>query len=68
MARPFVVADELAAQGIPVRGRQATEAATRLVMARIAALLPPRQRGVYAGDVPPDAPVDSANPQESGTD
>jgi cytidylate kinase len=48
---PFVVADELAAQGLPVRGRQATEAATRLIMARIAALLPPRQRGVYAGDV-----------------
>jgi cytidylate kinase len=49
---PFVVADELAAHGLPVKGRAATEAATRLVMARIAALLPPRQRGVYAGDVP----------------
>ena len=32
-------------------GRQATEAATRLVMTRIAELLPPRQRGVYATDV-----------------
>ncbi|HYK95792.1 MAG TPA: (d)CMP kinase [Candidatus Dormibacteraeota bacterium] len=53
---PFLVADELAAQGIPVRGRAATEAATRLVMGRIAALLPPRQRGVYAGDVPREAP------------
>lgn len=31
------------------RGRRgATEAATRLIMARIAELLPPRQRGVYA--------------------
>jgi 1-acyl-sn-glycerol-3-phosphate acyltransferase len=47
---PFVVADELAAAGAPTRGRQATEVATRLIMARIAALLPPRQRGVYAGD------------------
>jgi cytidylate kinase len=49
---PFVVADELASEGLPVRGRQATEAATRLIMGRIAALLPPRQRGVYTGDVP----------------
>jgi cytidylate kinase len=47
---PFVVADELAASGAPTKGRQATEAATRLIMARIAALLPPRQRGVYTGD------------------
>jgi cytidylate kinase len=49
---PFLVADELEAAGLPIRGRQATEAATRLIMARIAALLPPRQRGVYAADVP----------------
>jgi 1-acyl-sn-glycerol-3-phosphate acyltransferase len=49
---PFVVGEELAKLGVPARGRQATEAATRLVMARIAALLPPRQRGVYAADVP----------------
>lgn len=48
---PFVVGDELAKTGAPTKGRQATEAATRLVMARIAALLPPRQRGVYADDV-----------------
>jgi cytidylate kinase len=45
---PFKVAEELEASGHPTRGRQATEAATRLIMARIAALLPPRQRGVYA--------------------
>jgi cytidylate kinase len=51
---PFNVTDELAAQGVPARGRQATEAATRLVMTRIAELLPPRQRGVYAvDDTPP---------------
>jgi 1-acyl-sn-glycerol-3-phosphate acyltransferase len=50
---PFVVADELAAAGVAVRGRQATEAATRLVMIRIAELLPPRQRGVYASEVAP---------------
>jgi cytidylate kinase len=48
---PFSVADELAARGAPVRGREATEAATRLIMTRIAELLPPRQRGVYAADV-----------------
>jgi len=36
---------------LPLKGRQATEAATRLVMGRIAELLPPRQRGVYAGDI-----------------
>jgi cytidylate kinase len=48
---PFSVVDELAAQGAPTKGRQATEAATRLVMGRIAELLPPRQRGVYAADV-----------------
>lgn len=48
---PFTVAEELAALGIPTRGRQATEAATRLIMTRIAQFLPPRQRGVYATDV-----------------
>ncbi|HJP89271.1 MAG TPA: (d)CMP kinase [Candidatus Limnocylindrales bacterium] len=47
---PFVVGDEIAKTGAPMKGRQATEAATRMVMARIAALLPPRQRGVYAQD------------------
>lgn len=45
---PFKVTDELLAAGTPTKGRQATEAATRLLMTRIAALLPPRQRGVYA--------------------
>ena len=50
---PFSVLDELAKLGLPVKGRQATEAATRLVMMRIAALLPPRQRGVYAQTVGP---------------
>jgi 1-acyl-sn-glycerol-3-phosphate acyltransferase len=48
---PFSVVEELAAQGLPVKGRHATEAATRLVMTRIAELLPPRQRGVYASEV-----------------
>jgi cytidylate kinase len=50
---PFSVVGELAAAGVPTRGRQATEAATRLVMTRIAELLPPRQRGVYASDAVP---------------
>jgi cytidylate kinase len=52
---PFKVSDELEAAGQPTRGRQATEAATRLIMARIAALLPQRQRGVYASEVPGEA-------------
>jgi cytidylate kinase len=63
---PFTVAEVLEADGIPTRGRQATEAATRAVMARIAALLPPRQRGVYAGDADPRR-VDGAPPAEPGT-
>jgi cytidylate kinase len=46
--RPFRVTDELEASGKPTKGRQATAAATRLIMARIAALLPPRQRGAYS--------------------
>lgn len=53
---PFSVTDALEAAGIPTRGRQATEAATRLVMIRIAELLPPRQRGVYTSDVQVPAP------------
>jgi cytidylate kinase len=50
---PFVVGDEIAKTGAPTKGRQATEAATRIVMTRIAELLPPRQRGVYASEVDP---------------
>ena len=53
----FDVGAELAAHGEGAKGRAATEAATRLVMARIAALLPPRQRGVYAADVEPTSDV-----------
>jgi len=44
----FSVVDALTSGGAPIKGREATQAATRLVMDRIAALLPPRQRGVYA--------------------
>jgi 1-acyl-sn-glycerol-3-phosphate acyltransferase len=50
---PFSVADALAEAGDAPRNRRAaTEAATHLVMTRIAELLPPRQRGVYAGASP----------------
>ena len=51
--KPFVVAEELerTSPGVERDRRQATEAATRLIMTRIAELLPPRQRGVYAADV-----------------
>jgi cytidylate kinase len=48
--RAFTVTDELGRAGQPTKGRQATEAATRLIMTRIAALLPPRQRGVYGDE------------------
>lgn len=50
----FSVGDALTSRGEPTKGREATQAATRLVMDRIAGLLPPRQRGVYA-DPPPQA-------------
>ena len=53
----FKPGETLASGGQPVKGREATQAATRLVMERIAALLPPRQRGVYAvgtGDIVPE--------------
>ena len=51
--QPFTV--DQAAPVAPAEGekrdrRAATVAATRQIMARIAALLPPRQRGVYAED------------------
>ena len=52
---PFSVAEALAETTGPggKRDRRAeTEAATRLIMTRIAELLPPRQRGVYADFVP----------------
>ena len=59
---PFNVADELAAAGgAPKDRRAATEAATRLVMTRIAELLPPRQRGVYA-DPPSERAVSQKEP------
>ena len=51
--RPFVVGDELpgSAAGNRRDRRQLKDAATRLIMARIAELLPPRQRGVYTDAV-----------------
>jgi len=51
--KPFKVADHPAKEraGEKRDRRAATEAATRLIMTRIAELLPPRQRGVYAPDV-----------------
>jgi 1-acyl-sn-glycerol-3-phosphate acyltransferase len=51
--RPFVVADELPPEVLRDR-RTAKDAATRLIMARIAELLPPRQRGVYAAETVPE--------------
>jgi cytidylate kinase len=47
---PFRVQDQV--PGIAAMSRkEANAAATRLIMTRIAELLPPRQRGVYAADV-----------------
>ena len=48
--KPFNVAAELGNDNGRNR-RERKEAATRLIMTRIAELLPPRQRGVYAADV-----------------
>lgn len=47
--KPFRVQDELGPEAGDRRARR--EAATRLIMTRIAELLPPRQRGVYSTDV-----------------
>jgi len=64
---PFKVTDERAEPGKAKAGsrdrRGATEAATRQIMTRIAALLPPRQRGVYAADVEPQPGRGTANAQ-----
>lgn len=49
--KAFRVQDELGPEAGDRRARR--EAATRLIMTRIAELLPPRQRGVYAADVEP---------------
>jgi len=52
--RPFTSAETLGVGSTGGNGsdrRQQKEAATRLIMTRIAELLPPRQRGVYAADV-----------------
>jgi 1-acyl-sn-glycerol-3-phosphate acyltransferase len=48
--KPFRVQDELPELASMPR-KQANSAATRLIMTRIAELLPPRQRGVYADAV-----------------
>ncbi|HEV2005028.1 MAG TPA: (d)CMP kinase [Candidatus Limnocylindrales bacterium] len=47
---PFMVADELP-EIVKGDRRKAKEAATRLIMSRIAELLPPRQRGIYGANV-----------------
>ena len=50
---PYTV-DAAASAGAEKRDRRAaTQAATRQIMTRIAKLLPPRQRGVYAEDITP---------------
>jgi cytidylate kinase len=48
--KPFKVTDEIPGLAAMPR-RDANAAATRLIMTRIAELLPPRQRGVFAADV-----------------
>ena len=52
IGRPFRLGDELEDAGTRTgRGRAAKAAATARLMGRIAALLPPRQRGAYAAEV-----------------
>jgi cytidylate kinase len=74
--QPFRVQDELPDLASMPR-KQANTAATRLVMTRIAELLPPRQRGVYADAVGPrdaaagpagSAAADDPSPSESSAD
>ncbi len=50
MGKPFKVTDEIPGLASMPR-REANAVATRLIMLRIAELLPPRQRGVFAADV-----------------
>ncbi|HYN69675.1 MAG TPA: (d)CMP kinase [Candidatus Eisenbacteria bacterium] len=65
--RPFRVAEELPLAPGGTDRRAAKEAATGLIMARIAELLPERQRGVYGA--PSDAPsgARSGAPEEAST-
>jgi cytidylate kinase len=59
VGQPFVLPREARSSG-PER-RRAKGAATREMMGRLAALLPPRQRGVYA-DAVPDPALTTAQP------
>jgi cytidylate kinase len=54
--RPFRVTDEIPGIAAMPR-RQANAAATHLIMLRIAELLPPRQRGVFAAEVEAGKPA-----------
>jgi 1-acyl-sn-glycerol-3-phosphate acyltransferase len=71
---PFKVADELGARAAaagPAKGvsrdrRGATKVATRLIMTRIAAMLPSRQRGVYAETAPDTDEVAGPEPATLG--
>ena len=64
--KPFSVADELPKEqpGEKRDRRATTEAATRLIMTRIAELLPPRQRGVYAPEVDTQTSAVGVSPSE----
>jgi 1-acyl-sn-glycerol-3-phosphate acyltransferase len=54
IGQPFRLSDVTGGE----RGRDAKARATRELMGRIAALLPPRQRGVYASEVAAQAAPD----------
>jgi 1-acyl-sn-glycerol-3-phosphate acyltransferase len=58
---PFTVAAEIPGLATLPR-REANAAATRLIMTRIAELLPPRQRGVYADAVSEDRGASEPSP------
>jgi cytidylate kinase len=59
--RPFVVADELP-ESVRSDRRKAKAAATRLIMSRIAELLPPRQRGIYGAGLESEAVESTPEP------
>jgi 1-acyl-sn-glycerol-3-phosphate acyltransferase len=59
--RPFVVADEIP-ESVRADRRNAKAAATRLIMRRIAELLPPRQRGIYGAGLEAEAVESTPEP------
>ncbi len=66
--RPFRVAEELPATPAAMDRRAAKEAATALIMARIAELLPERQRGVYGASSMGASSIGASRPQSAASE